>query len=91
MTLLRDFPRETLAETFAVVAAFAIFYLTTTFTLGYATTTLAYDRREFLAVLRPRRRMFLVHGVFWQLCHELGDPYFVVSPLYQEALTVIDD
>jgi MFS family permease len=49
--LLRDFPRETLAETFAVVAAFAIFYLTTTFTLGYATTTLAYDRREFLAVL----------------------------------------
>jgi MFS family permease len=51
VTLLRDFPRETLAETFAVVAAFAIFYLTTTFTLGYATTTLAYDRREFLAVL----------------------------------------
>jgi MFS family permease len=50
-TLLRNHPRETLAGTFAVVAAFAIFYLTTTFTLGYATTTLAYDRREFLAVL----------------------------------------
>lgn len=50
-TLLRGYPRETLAGTFAVVAAFAIFYLTTTFTLGYATTTLAYDRREFLAVL----------------------------------------
>ena len=50
-TLLRNHLRETLAGTFAVVAAFAIFYLTTTFTLGYATATLAYDRREFLAVL----------------------------------------
>jgi MFS family permease len=50
-TLLKEHPRETLAGTFAVVAAFAIFYLTTTFTLGYATTTLAYDRRELLAVL----------------------------------------
>jgi MFS family permease len=50
-TLLKVYPQETLAGTFAVVAAFAIFYLTTTFTLGYATTTLAYDRREFLAVL----------------------------------------
>ena len=49
--LLRNHLRETLAGTFAVVAAFAIFYLTTTFTLGYATATLAYDRREFLAVL----------------------------------------
>lgn len=50
-TLLRENSRETLAATFAVVAAFAIFYLTTTFTLGYATTTLAYDRGQFLAVL----------------------------------------
>jgi MFS family permease len=50
-TLLLNFPRQTLAGTLAVVAAFAIFYLTTTFTLGYATTTLGYDRREFLGVL----------------------------------------
>ena len=50
-TLLREYPRETLAGTLTVVAAFAIFYLTTTFSLGYAITTLAYDRREFLAVL----------------------------------------
>jgi MFS family permease len=50
-TLLLNFFRQTLAGTLAVVAAFAIFYLTTTFTLGYATTTLGYDRREFLAVL----------------------------------------
>jgi MFS family permease len=50
-TLLRHFPRETLAGTLAVVAAFAIFYLTTTFTLGYATTALGYDRRAFLGIL----------------------------------------
>jgi MFS family permease len=50
-TLLKDHPRETLAGTLAVVASFAIFYLTTTFTLGYATTSLAYDRGEFLEVL----------------------------------------
>ena len=49
--LLRYFPREILAATFAVVAAFAIFYLTTTFTLGYATSALGLDRREFLVVL----------------------------------------
>ncbi|MEA3159678.1 MAG: hypothetical protein QOD95_1226 [Gammaproteobacteria bacterium] len=51
VALLLNFPRQTLAGTLAVVAAFAIFYLTTTFTLGYATTTLGYDRREFLGVL----------------------------------------
>jgi MFS family permease len=50
-TVLLTFPRETLCGTFAVVAAFAIFYLTTTFTLGYETTTLGHDRRAFLAVL----------------------------------------
>jgi MFS family permease len=51
LELLKQFPRETLAGTLAVVAAFAIFYITTTFILGYATTTLAYDRGEFLAIL----------------------------------------
>jgi MFS family permease len=50
-TLLKEHPRETLSATLAVVAAFAIFYLTTTFTLGYATTSLTYERGEFLAVL----------------------------------------
>jgi len=49
--LLRDYPRETLAGTFAVVACFAIFYLTTAFALGYGTTTLGYDRSTFLVLL----------------------------------------
>jgi MFS family permease len=49
--LFKHFVRETLAGSFAVVAAFAIFYLTTTFTLGYVTATLGYDRREILGVL----------------------------------------
>ncbi|MEO7208329.1 MAG: MFS transporter [Steroidobacteraceae bacterium] len=51
LDLFKQFPRETLAGSLAVVAAFAIFYITTTFILGYATTTLGYDRREFLAIL----------------------------------------
>jgi MFS family permease len=66
--LLKGALRETFAATFAVVAAFAIFYLTTTFALGYATTTLAYDRREFLAVLLAAMP-FLAGGIlcsgFW--------------------------
>jgi MFS family permease len=42
--------RATLAGTFAVVACFAIFYLSTAFALGYGTTTLGYPRETFLAV-----------------------------------------
>ena len=48
--LLRDQWRPTLAGTFAVVACFAIYYLTTAFALGYGTTTLGYDKRSFLSV-----------------------------------------
>jgi len=49
-TLFRHHLPETLAGTFAVVACFAIFYLTTAFALGYGTTTLGYDREAFLGV-----------------------------------------
>jgi len=48
--LLRQYPLETLAGTFAVVACFAIFYLTTAFALGYGTTKLGYSRETFLGV-----------------------------------------
>ncbi|TFI56891.1 MFS transporter [Sphingomonas parva] len=48
--LLRDHLRATIAGTFSVVACFALFYLTTTFALGYGTTTLGHDRQAFLAV-----------------------------------------
>jgi MFS family permease len=63
-TVLLNFPREMLSGTFAIVAGFAIFYLTTTFTLGYATTTLGYDRRAFLAVLLAAIP-FLAIGILW--------------------------
>ncbi len=46
--LLRDYPREVVAGTFAVIACFAIFYLSTAFALGYGTSTLGFDRRTFL-------------------------------------------
>lgn len=42
--------RQTLAGTFAVIACFAIYYLTTAFALGYGTKTLGYDRQAFLGV-----------------------------------------
>lgn len=48
--LLRRFPRQTLGATFAVVACFAIFYLSTAFALGYGTTILGYPRTTFLEI-----------------------------------------
>ena len=48
--LLLRHPLATLAGTFAVVACFAIFYLTTAFALGYGTTKLGYSRETFLGV-----------------------------------------
>jgi len=50
LELLRRYPVETVAGVFAVVACFAIFYITTAFALGYGTTTLGYSRQTFLGV-----------------------------------------
>ncbi len=50
VAVLRHYPRETIGGTFAVVACFALFYLTTAFALGYGTTTLGYPRAVFLEV-----------------------------------------
>jgi MFS family permease len=49
--VLRDYPGQTIAGTFAVVACFALFYLATAFALGYGTGNLHYPRSTFLAVL----------------------------------------
>lgn len=46
--LLRGYPREVVAGTFAVIACFAVFYLSTAFALGYGTSVLGFDRRTFL-------------------------------------------
>ncbi len=48
--LLRNYPRQTIGGTFAVVACFAIFYLSTAFALGYGTTSLGYTRTSFLEI-----------------------------------------
>jgi MFS family permease len=48
--LLRDYPRQTIVGTLALVVVFAIFYLSTAFALGYGTSMLHYDRRAFLGV-----------------------------------------
>ena len=48
--LVREHGKPLIAGTFAVVACFAIFYLSTAFALGYGTTTLGYARETFLGV-----------------------------------------
>lgn len=47
---IKRHPGALVAGTFAVVACFAIFYLSTAFALGYGTTTLGYGRETFLGV-----------------------------------------
>jgi metabolite-proton symporter len=49
-TLFRHHLGATVAGTFAVVACFALFYITTVFVIGYATTTLGYPREAVLGV-----------------------------------------
>ncbi|MCF8706606.1 MFS transporter [Rhizorhapis sp. SPR117] len=49
-TLFRHHLRETLAGTFAVVACFAIFYISTAFALGYGTREGGIGREMFLAI-----------------------------------------
>ncbi|MXS85635.1 MFS transporter [Nitrosomonas sp. HPC101] len=46
--LIRKHTTITFAGTFTVVACFAIFYLSTAFALAHGTTTLGYDREQFL-------------------------------------------
>ena len=48
--VFRSHARAVVAGTFAVVACYAIFYLSTAFALGYGTTTLHYRRETFLGV-----------------------------------------
>ncbi|MDB4971719.1 MAG: transporter, partial [Myxococcaceae bacterium] len=50
LELFRLHLRELVGGTFAVVACYAIFYLSTAFALGYGTGTLGYARETFLAV-----------------------------------------
>ena len=66
--VMRDYPREVLSGTFAVIACFALFYLATAFALGYGTGTLHYARGTFLEVLLGAI-LFLAVGIvvagFW--------------------------
>jgi MFS family permease len=48
--LVREHGKPLIAGTFAVVACFAIFYLSTAFALGYGTTTLGHKRETFLSI-----------------------------------------
>jgi len=60
--VLKRYPLETLGGTFAVVACFAIFYLSTAFALGYGVGTLKYSREVFLGV-ELAAILFLAAGI----------------------------
>ncbi|WP_010186622.1 MFS transporter [Sphingomonas sp. PAMC 26605] len=60
--LFRHHLRPTLAGTGAVIACFALFYLTTAFALSYGTTTLGHGRQAFLGV-EIAAILFLALGV----------------------------
>ena len=60
--LFRHHLRATVAGTFAVIACFALFYLTTAFALSYGTTTLGHGRQAFLG-LEIGAILFLALGV----------------------------
>jgi MFS family permease len=60
--VLRRCPRQIVCGGFAVVACFAIFYLTTAFALGYGTTTLGYGRQAFLGA-QLAAIVFLAAGI----------------------------
>lgn len=61
-TLFRHHLRATVAGTLAVVACFALFYLTTAFALSYGTSTLGHGRQAFLG-LELGAILFLAAGV----------------------------
>ncbi|MDE2387853.1 MAG: MFS transporter [Betaproteobacteria bacterium] len=60
--LIRNHALAAFAGTFAVVACFAIFYLSTAFALAHGTTALGYDRETFLAI-QLAATIFLVLGI----------------------------
>ncbi|MBS0496256.1 MAG: MFS transporter [Proteobacteria bacterium] len=60
--LIHNHALAAFAGTFAVVACFAIFYLSTAFALAHGTTALGYDRETFLAV-QLAATVFLVLGI----------------------------
>ncbi len=50
-TLLSRYWRDTVLGTLAMVACYAVFYLSTVFSLGYGTKNLGYSREDFLGLL----------------------------------------
>jgi len=62
--LLKRHLLPTLAGTFAVVACFAIFYLSTSFALAHGTTTLGYPKEQFL-LIQLGAILFMAGGIIF--------------------------
>lgn len=56
--------RQVLGGTFAVIACFAIYYISTAFTLGYGVGKLGYAREAFLGV-QLIAILFMAGGIIW--------------------------
>ncbi len=61
--LFRNHSGAVLSGTFAVIACFALFYISTAFALGHATTELGYDRTTFLQ-MQLGAILFLAAGIW---------------------------
>ncbi|WP_027348909.1 MFS transporter [Halotalea alkalilenta] len=86
--LLRDHRRPLLQGTFAMVACYAIFYITTVFTLNHATSQLGFDRGGFLAMLCVAIVfMALATPVSALACDRFGRRPVIVSGLCFTLLT----
>jgi MFS family permease len=70
--LVKQFPRELVGGTFAAITCFAIFYLATTFALGFGTTKMGIARSDFLSV-QLVAILFLAVGIL--LSGWLADKY----------------
>jgi metabolite-proton symporter len=70
--VLRTHPRALFGGTFAAITCFALFYLCTTFALGFATAKMGMDRTDFLS-LQLGAILFLAFGIL--LSGWLSDKY----------------
>lgn len=69
----------TLAGTFAVVACFAIFYLSTSFALAHGTTTLGYPKEQFLLIQLGAILFMAVGIVFAGYWSDAASPHKVLT------------
>jgi MFS family permease len=77
-SLLSTYARQTVYGILGVVACFAIFYICTTFTLGYATATLGYNQRAMLLCLLSAIPFLAIGIIISGYLSDLINPRYVL-------------